>query len=112
MNEDTFSSRLPGFYNLSLEERLERLADRLAPEDLRALSGEAGLGAEQADQMIENTIGVHSLPLGVALNFLVNGRDRLVPMAIEEHLLWLALPLWPSWFAPVEALLPTPPRLR
>jgi hydroxymethylglutaryl-CoA reductase len=84
MNEDTFSSRLPGFYNLSLEERLERLADRLAPEDLRALSGEAGLGAEQADQMIENTIGVHSLPLGVALNFLVNGRDRLAPMAIEE----------------------------
>ena len=84
MNEDTPSSRLPGFYNLSLEERLERLADRLAPEDLMALSGEAGLGAEQADQMIENAIGVHALPLGVALNFLVNGRDRLVPMAIEE----------------------------
>jgi hydroxymethylglutaryl-CoA reductase len=84
MKEDTPSSRLPGFYNLSLEERLLRLADRLTPEDLAALSGEAGLSAEQADQMIENVIGVHALPLGIALNFVVNGRERLVPMAIEE----------------------------
>ncbi len=84
MKEETTSSRLPGFYNLPLEERLLRLADRLAQEDLAALSGEAGLSAEQADQMIENAIGVHALPLGVALNFVVNGRERLVPMAIEE----------------------------
>ncbi len=84
MNEDAPSSRLPGFYNLSLEERLKRLSDRLAPEDVAALSGQAGLSAEQADQMIENVIGVYALPLGIALNFVVNGRERLVPMAIEE----------------------------
>ena len=84
MDKHTPSSRLPGFYNLSLDERLQRLADRLAPEDLAALSGETGLSVEQADQMVENVIGVHALPLGVALNFVVNGRDRLVPMAIEE----------------------------
>jgi hydroxymethylglutaryl-CoA reductase len=84
MNENTPGSRLPGFYNLSLEERLLRLAERLTPEDLAAVSGEAGLSTEQADQMIENVIGVHALPLGLALNFVVNGRERLVPMAIEE----------------------------
>ena len=84
MSEDAPGSRLPGFYNLSLEERLKRLSDRLAPEDVAALSGQAGLSAEQADQMIENVIGVFALPLGIALNFVVNGRERLVPMAIEE----------------------------
>jgi hydroxymethylglutaryl-CoA reductase len=84
MSEDVTSSRLPGFYNLSLEERLKRLSDRLAPEDLAALSGQVGLSAEQADQMIENVIGMYALPLGIALNFVVNGRERLVPMAIEE----------------------------
>ena len=84
MKEETTSSRLPGFYNLPLEERLLRLAGRLAQEDLAALSGEAGLSAEQADQMVENAIGVYALPLGIALNFLVNGREVLVPMAIEE----------------------------
>jgi len=52
MSEDAPGSRLPGFYNLSLEERLKRLSDRLAPEDVAALSGQAGLSAEQADQMI------------------------------------------------------------
>ena len=84
MDENTPSSRLPGFYNLSLGERLKRLENHLTPEDLAALSGEAGLSAEQADQMIENVVGVHALPLGIALNFIVNGRERLVPMAIEE----------------------------
>jgi hydroxymethylglutaryl-CoA reductase len=60
------------------------LEQRLSPQDLAALSGAAGLSAEQADHMIENVIGVHALPLGIALNFLINGRDVLVPMAIEE----------------------------
>ena len=84
MSEDASSSRLPGFYNLSLEERLKRLSYRLVPEDVAALSGQAGLSAEQADQMIENVVGIFALPLGIALNFVVNGRERLVPMAIEE----------------------------
>ena len=48
------------------------------------MTGEAGLTVEQADHMIENVVGVHSLPLGIALNFVVNGREVLVPMAIEE----------------------------
>ncbi|HEX7974803.1 MAG TPA: hydroxymethylglutaryl-CoA reductase, degradative [Anaerolineales bacterium] len=86
MGPESQGSRLPGFYNLTLQERLAELARRgeLSLDDLAALSGQAGLSAEQADHMVENSIGVYSLPLGVALNFAVNGRDVLVPMAIEE----------------------------
>lgn len=72
------------FYNLSIPERLEWLAQKagLEPADLAALRG--GLNAEQADHMIENAVGVFGLPLGVAQNFVVNGREVLVPMAVEE----------------------------
>ncbi|MFN2194806.1 MAG: hydroxymethylglutaryl-CoA reductase, degradative [Anaerolineales bacterium] len=79
-------SRLPGFYNLGLEARLAELAQRsrLTTEDLAALDGSMGLSPSDADHMIENVIGVHALPLGVALNFMVNGRDVLIPMAVEE----------------------------
>ncbi|MBI5829818.1 MAG: 3-hydroxy-3-methylglutaryl-CoA reductase, partial [Chloroflexi bacterium] len=49
-----------------------------------ALDGSGGLSPEQADHMIENVVGLHALPLGVAVNFVVNGREVLVPMAIEE----------------------------
>ncbi len=74
------------FYNLTLPERLHRIAEQagLAPDELDALGGRAGLQPEQADHMIENVIGVYALPLGIAQNFLVNGREVLVPMAIEE----------------------------
>src|SRR3989337_3539589 len=79
-------SRLPGFYNLSLKERRALLlrGGWLTEEEFNALSGEAGLTAAQADHMIENVVGLHALPLGIALNFLVNDREVLVPMAIEE----------------------------
>jgi hydroxymethylglutaryl-CoA reductase len=80
------TSRLPGFHEQALAERLQRLAQAsgVSPEALLALSGEAGLAPDQADHMIENAVGVFGLPLGVALNFVVNGREVLVPMAIEE----------------------------
>ncbi len=74
------------FYNLSLQERARWIAEQagLSPEDVDALTGAGGLKPEQADHMIENAIGLHALPLGIAQNFRVNGRDVLVPMAIEE----------------------------
>jgi hydroxymethylglutaryl-CoA reductase len=84
MAEKNPGSRLPGFYNMSLSERLALLEQHLSAEDLAALSGAAGLTPEQADHMIENVVGYHSLPLGIGLNFVVNGREVLVPMAIEE----------------------------
>ncbi len=77
-------SRLPGFYNLSLEARWKALEDWLTAADLEAFRESAGLSLEGADHMIENVVGLHALPLGLALNFVVNGRDVLVPMAIEE----------------------------
>ncbi len=82
MNSKT--SRIPGFYNLSLAERRAAMAGWLSPEDLAAWTPAAGLDPEQANHMIENVIGVHALPLGIALNFVVNGREVLVPMAVEE----------------------------
>ncbi len=79
------SSRIPGFYNKSLAERLAQTASsaELTPEDLSPWTT-GGLTPEAADHMIENVIGLHSLPLGIGLNFMINGRDVLVPMAVEE----------------------------
>lgn len=83
---DGKGSRIPGFYNMPLEERKARLAEAggLTMEDVDALTGKAGLRLDQADHMIENVVGLHALPVGIALNFIVNGREVLVPMAIEE----------------------------
>ncbi|HEY4688402.1 MAG TPA: hydroxymethylglutaryl-CoA reductase, degradative [Anaerolineae bacterium] len=80
------SSRLPGFYNQSLTDRLQTVADQagLTPDEVAALSGASGLTAEGADHMIENALGVFGLPIGIAANFRINGRDVLIPMAIEE----------------------------
>jgi hydroxymethylglutaryl-CoA reductase len=80
------TSRIPGFYTLPLTERLARLKQiaRLTDSTLAALSGETGLRPEQAGQMVENAVGIFGLPLGVAVNFQINGHDVLVPMAIEE----------------------------
>ncbi len=79
------NSRIPSFYNLTLDQRRLKLAEasgRTPPELAAWTTG--GLSPEAADPMIENVIGIHSLPLGIALNFQVNGRDVLVPFAIEE----------------------------
>lgn len=86
MSEAHLNSRISGFYNLELSARLQKIADTglLSQQELEALSGAAGLSPEQGDHMIENVVGLHSLPLGIALNFAINGRDVLVPMAIEE----------------------------
>lgn len=78
------SSRISGFYNLSLAERVETVKNwaSLDDDDLAALR--QGLALAQGERMIENVIGLHQLPLGIAVNFLINGRDYLIPMAIEE----------------------------
>lgn len=74
------------FYNLSLEERMALLANAaaLAPEEQAALNGAGGLSAEQANRMIENVVGTYALPLGIAQNFVINGREVWVPMVVEE----------------------------
>jgi len=80
------TSRIPGFYNLPLDERSNKLAEAagLTPGDIAALQTKKGLTDEQADHMVENVVGTFGLPLGIGLNFVVNGRAVLVPMVIEE----------------------------
>jgi hydroxymethylglutaryl-CoA reductase len=79
------NSRIPGFYRLPLAERQVELLRRagLSPEEISVLQS-GGLAATEADQIVENVIGIYALPLGLGLNFLVNGVDRLIPMAVEE----------------------------
>jgi hydroxymethylglutaryl-CoA reductase len=80
------TSSIPGFRDLDMAARRRALAEirELSASDLdEALAG-GGLAPATADKMIENAIGTLGLPFGVALNFRVNGADRLVPMAIEE----------------------------
>ena len=74
------------FYQKSIKERLEalKLQAGLSDDEIKAYSPEGGLDPETANAMVENVVGLYSLPLGIAQNFIVNGREVLVPMAIEE----------------------------
>lgn len=80
------SSRIPQFYRLSVEQRLAFLQRGfgLSNEQLAQLRNGSALRIEHAVNMVENAVGVFGLPLGLGLNFLVDGREYLVPMAIEE----------------------------
>jgi hydroxymethylglutaryl-CoA reductase len=78
-------SRIPGFYKLSPTDRRIALLERTALEDHDLTSLSAGsLDLDRADLMVENVVGTFALPLGVGVNFTVNGRDVLVPMVVEE----------------------------
>ena len=80
------TSRIPGFYRLSIEERVKRVAEfaGLSEEEVKLLRKFGNLDPKTADIMIENVIGAMSYPLAVAVNFLINGKDYMVPMVIEE----------------------------
>ncbi|MFZ9888243.1 MAG: hypothetical protein ACO3JL_12145, partial [Myxococcota bacterium] len=79
-------SRVPGFYRQSLVERraLLQRGFGLDAADLEGFEPAGGLSPAVADKMVENAIGVLGLPLGVALNFVVDDEPVLVPMAVEE----------------------------
>ncbi len=74
------------FYKMTLPERYAFLLQNssLDEDDLKAWLPGSGLSLETADHMIENAVGLFSLPLGIAQNFIVNGRSVLVPMVVEE----------------------------
>src|SRR5436305_9706827 len=80
------TSRLPGFYKMRMAERLRRVAEQLEldGDELRGLGQTRTLPVANADAMIENAVGVLGLPVGIGLNFLINGEDLLIPMAVEE----------------------------
>src|ERR671918_48023 len=71
-------------YEMSREERLDyiRKVTRITDGGIEAML--KPLAFEDANRMIENAIGIMSIPMGIATNFVINGREYLVPMAIEE----------------------------
>lgn len=79
-------SQVSGFYKLSPRKRLTIVKEfaGLTDEETEILWKTGVLGIEQADRMIENVVGTTEIPLGIAVNFLINGKDYLIPMAIEE----------------------------
>lgn len=82
----TKTSELTGFYKLPLQTRLEivrEFAD-LTDDEAALLRNTGALPLELADRMIENVVGAFPIPLGIAVNFFINGKDYLIPMAIEE----------------------------
>lgn len=80
------TSDFAGFYKLTPEERLRVVGKfaHLNDAELEILRTSGPLRIDAANRMIENVIGVMPVPLGIAVNFLINGEDRLIPMAIEE----------------------------
>ncbi len=81
----SFSSRIPDFYNKTIEERRKIIVEMLSlsEKDVSILQGKETV-EDIFEIMIENVVGMVSLPLGIATNFIVNGKDYLVPMVIEE----------------------------
>ncbi len=82
----TKTSAISGFYKLPPKERLAKVKEfaDLTDEECNLLGNTGALPMEVADRMIENVVGAFPLPLGIGVNFLINDRDYLVPMAIEE----------------------------
>jgi hydroxymethylglutaryl-CoA reductase len=80
------SSLTSGFYKLSPEERLKYVKEfaGLTNEEVILLQNTGSLPLDMADRMIENVVGAIPIPLGIAVNFLINNHDYLIPMAIEE----------------------------
>ncbi|BAI60290.1 3-hydroxy-3-methylglutaryl-coenzyme A reductase [Methanocella paludicola SANAE] len=80
------TSKISGFYKLPPQERLNAVKQYagLSDDEAATLGNTGALKPEQIDRMVENVIGVMPVPMGVAVNFLINGRDYLIPMAIEE----------------------------
>ena len=80
-------SSISKFFEKSRKERLDIVANfaNLSHEELDILqSNNGGISYDKADKMVENVIGTFSLPLGIATNFKINGKDYIIPMVIEE----------------------------
>ena len=84
MSDHKKTSKISGFYKLSIKERLEFIKNfsDLSEEEVSILS--SPLDINTADRMIENVLGTFELPIGLALNFLINGKDYIIPMVTEE----------------------------
>ncbi|HES59692.1 MAG TPA: hydroxymethylglutaryl-CoA reductase, degradative, partial [Caldithrix sp.] len=87
MSSKKINSRISGFYKKSITERLKFLLDEniLSEQDYQLfMSGSQLLKSSDADKMIENVIGVFGLPFALGFNFMINGKDYIIPMVVEE----------------------------
>jgi hydroxymethylglutaryl-CoA reductase len=80
------TSRFPGFYKITVRERRALVGEATGadPQEIASALEQGGIDAETADKFVENVLGTYALPYGVALNVRVDGRDRVVPMVVEE----------------------------
>lgn len=80
------TSRIPGFYKLSIDDRLAKLKEfaKLTDDEVKLLRNTGNLGDDVAEIMIENVVGGMTYPFAVAVNFLINNEEYMVPMVIEE----------------------------
>lgn len=80
------NSRIPGFYQRPVEERLALLDQgfHFTDDEWATLRSAAAPAQINVDQTVENAIGHYELPLGLGLNFRINDKDHMVPMAIKE----------------------------
>ncbi len=96
---DRFAFLLENFHRISFEERQERLAQwcDLDPQELQILKGVNALPMETAEHLIENVIGIFPMPMGVATYFNIDGKDILIPMAVEETSIIAAVSSTAKW---------------
>lgn len=89
----TKSSRMSGLHKKTIAERVQLLAQfcELSAEEAALFGKSAVLDLDTADMMIENVIGTFELPLGLVPNLMINGRELLVPLAVEESSVVAAL---------------------
>ena len=80
------SNQYSGFHKLTMEQRIAEIGEftGLTPEELSHFIVPGALSNAVAENMVENSIGSYQLPIGVAMNFLINGKEILIPMAVEE----------------------------
>ena len=80
------NSRLSGFFRHSVAERRDLVAKMtgLSDDQIKSLEACGALSEEAADRMIENVIGTMSLPVGIATNFVIDGKHYLIPFCLEE----------------------------
>ncbi|NDG85940.1 MAG: hydroxymethylglutaryl-CoA reductase, degradative, partial [Proteobacteria bacterium] len=109
MSKERFEILLQEFHRIPFEERQARLANwcDLDPQELQILKGVNALPVETAEHFIENVIGVFPLPLGVATYFKINGRDVLIPMAVEETSIIAAVSATAKWIRKMNGRITT-----
>jgi len=109
MSEERFEELLHEFHRIPFEERQARLAEwcDLDPQELQILKGINALPIETAEHLIENVVGVFPIPLGVATYFRIDGRDVLIPMAVEETSIIAAVSATAKWVRRMNGVITT-----